>query len=113
MHIHYRPNGNRMVGLGAGCACSLIVIKFSCLFYVVDITAYRLGPLELATQSVLLVSASTTFQAPFALGVATSVRCVAYWVLRSCYLRCYMPVLEICWERERLYAPKFLQTQRL
>jgi len=36
----------------------------------------RLGPVSLATQSVLLVSASTTFQAPFALGVATSVRCV-------------------------------------
>ena len=35
---------------------------------------FRLGPMVLATQSVLLVSSSTTFQAPFALGVATSVR---------------------------------------
>ncbi|EMD31953.1 hypothetical protein CERSUDRAFT_59308 [Gelatoporia subvermispora B] len=35
---------------------------------------FRLGPVALATQSVLLVSASTTFQAPFALSVATSVR---------------------------------------
>ncbi|KAI0040201.1 MATE efflux family protein [Auriscalpium vulgare] len=34
----------------------------------------RLGPVSLATQSVLLVSASTTYQAPFALSVATSVR---------------------------------------
>ncbi|KAI0305257.1 MATE efflux family protein [Multifurca ochricompacta] len=33
-----------------------------------------LGPTELAAQSVLLVSASTTFQAPFALSVASSVR---------------------------------------
>ncbi|KAF9029825.1 MATE efflux family protein [Hymenopellis radicata] len=34
----------------------------------------RLGPVALATQSVLLVSASTTFQAPFALSIASSVR---------------------------------------
>ena len=34
----------------------------------------RLGPVALATQSVLLVSGSTTYQAPFALSVATSVR---------------------------------------
>ncbi|EIW79476.1 multidrug Oligosaccharidyl-lipid polysaccharide flippase [Coniophora puteana RWD-64-598 SS2] len=34
----------------------------------------RLGPTALAAQSVLLSSASTTFQAPFALSVATSVR---------------------------------------
>lgn len=40
----------------------------------VALAASLLGPLELATQSVLLVSASTTFQAPFALAVATSVR---------------------------------------
>ncbi|ETW75964.1 multidrug flippase [Heterobasidion irregulare TC 32-1] len=33
-----------------------------------------LGPVALATQSVLLVSASTAFQAPFALSVAASVR---------------------------------------
>jgi len=33
-----------------------------------------LGPTALAAQSVLLVSTSTTFQAPFALGIATSVR---------------------------------------
>ena len=35
---------------------------------------HRLGPVALATQSVLLVSGSTTYQAPFALSVATSVR---------------------------------------
>lgn len=35
-----------------------------------------LGPVSLATQSVLLVSASTTYQAPFALSVAVSVRYV-------------------------------------
>ncbi|TFK41570.1 MATE efflux family protein [Crucibulum laeve] len=40
----------------------------------VALAASLLGPVVLATQSVLLVSASTTFQAPFALGVATSVR---------------------------------------
>ncbi|KIP09793.1 hypothetical protein PHLGIDRAFT_116113 [Phlebiopsis gigantea 11061_1 CR5-6] len=40
----------------------------------VGLAASMLGPIQLATQSVLLVSASTTFQAPFALGVATSVR---------------------------------------
>ena len=34
----------------------------------------RIGPEALATQSVLLVSASTTYQAPFALSVAASVR---------------------------------------
>lgn len=40
-----------------------------------DSCAYhRLGPAVLASQSVLLVSASSTFQAPFALSVATSVR---------------------------------------
>ncbi|KAI0825956.1 MATE efflux family protein [Irpex lacteus] len=40
----------------------------------VGLAASLLGPVALATQSVLLVSASTTFQAPFALSVATSVR---------------------------------------
>lgn len=42
----------------------------------VSLAASLLGPTVLATQSVLLVSASTTFQAPFALSVATSVRYV-------------------------------------
>ncbi|KAI0700194.1 MATE efflux family protein [Cytidiella melzeri] len=40
----------------------------------VGLAASLLGPVPLATQSVLLVSASTTFQAPFALSVAASVR---------------------------------------
>ncbi|KAI0264617.1 MATE efflux family protein [Gloeopeniophorella convolvens] len=40
----------------------------------VGLAASLLGPTTLAAQSVLLVSASTTFQAPFALSVATSVR---------------------------------------
>ncbi|THH31443.1 hypothetical protein EUX98_g2769 [Antrodiella citrinella] len=40
----------------------------------VGLAASLLGPVALACQSVLLVSASTTFQAPFALSVATSVR---------------------------------------
>jgi MATE family multidrug resistance protein len=33
-----------------------------------------MGPVVLATQSVLLVSASTTFQAPYALSIAAAVR---------------------------------------
>lgn len=40
----------------------------------VALGASLLGPVALATQSVLLVSTSTTFQIPFALSVATSVR---------------------------------------
>ncbi|CAL1709268.1 unnamed protein product [Somion occarium] len=40
----------------------------------VGLAASLLGPVALAGQSVLLVSASSTFQAPFALSVATSVR---------------------------------------
>ncbi|KAF9476807.1 MATE efflux family protein [Pholiota conissans] len=40
----------------------------------VALAASLLGPTALATQSVLLVSSSTTFQAPFALSVATAVR---------------------------------------
>jgi hypothetical protein len=72
-----------MVGLGTSCACGFFVTLFSISLHVVNDIAYRLGPLELATQSVLLVSASTTFQAPFALGVATSVRCVASYTSRS------------------------------
>ncbi|KAE9395987.1 mate-domain-containing protein [Gymnopus androsaceus JB14] len=40
----------------------------------VGLAASLLGPKALAAQSVLLVSCSTTYQAPFALGVATSVR---------------------------------------
>ncbi|PCH45028.1 MATE efflux protein [Wolfiporia cocos MD-104 SS10] len=40
----------------------------------IGLAASMLGPVALATQSVLLVSASTTYQAPFALSVATSVR---------------------------------------
>lgn len=40
----------------------------------VGLAASQLGPIALAAQSVLLVSASTTYQAPFALSVATTVR---------------------------------------
>ncbi|KAH7911169.1 MATE efflux family protein [Hygrophoropsis aurantiaca] len=40
----------------------------------VGLAASQLGPVSLATQSVLLNSASCTFQAPFALSVAASVR---------------------------------------
>ncbi|GJE86748.1 MATE efflux family protein [Phanerochaete sordida] len=40
----------------------------------VGLAASLLGPTALAAQSVLLVSASTTYQAPFALAVAASVR---------------------------------------
>ncbi|KAF9041212.1 multidrug/Oligosaccharidyl-lipid/Polysaccharide flippase [Panaeolus papilionaceus] len=40
----------------------------------IALAASLLGSVQLACQSVLLVSSSTTFQAPFALGVATSVR---------------------------------------
>ncbi|KAK7031271.1 ethionine resistance protein [Paramarasmius palmivorus] len=40
----------------------------------VGLAASLIGPVALASQSVLLVSASTTFQAPYALAVATSVR---------------------------------------
>ncbi|KAH9477940.1 putative transporter C4B3.13 [Psilocybe cubensis] len=40
----------------------------------VALAASLLGPVALATQSVLLVSSSTTFQAPFAVSVATAVR---------------------------------------
>ncbi|KAJ3899170.1 multidrug Oligosaccharidyl-lipid polysaccharide flippase [Lentinula edodes] len=40
----------------------------------VGLAASLLGPTALAAQSVLLVSCSTTYQVPFSLGVATSVR---------------------------------------
>ena len=40
-----------------------------------------LGPVPLATQSVLLSTVSTTFQAPYSLGVATSVRLVVIPVI--------------------------------
>ncbi|KAJ7054450.1 MATE efflux family protein [Mycena amicta] len=40
----------------------------------VALAASLLGPVSLATQSILLSSASTTYQAPFALSVASSVR---------------------------------------
>ncbi|EIW77128.1 multidrug Oligosaccharidyl-lipid polysaccharide flippase [Coniophora puteana RWD-64-598 SS2] len=40
----------------------------------IGLAASQLGPVSLAAQSVLLISASCTYQAPFALSVATSVR---------------------------------------
>lgn len=49
---------------------------------VLTVPLCRLGPVSLATQSVLLVSASTTYQAPFALSVAASVRYVASSLVR-------------------------------
>ncbi|KAF8839681.1 MATE efflux family protein [Paxillus ammoniavirescens] len=39
-----------------------------------ELAGRELGPVALATQSVLLLSASCTYQAPFALSIATSVR---------------------------------------
>ena len=72
-----------MVGLGARCARSVAVRVFPAdAFYRIVlmglrilISIDRLGPTALATQSVLLVSSSTTYQAPFALSVAAAVRC--------------------------------------
>lgn len=49
------------------CACFLLLL-------VLRVFVFRLGPVSLASQSVLLVSASTSYQAPFALSVAASVR---------------------------------------
>lgn len=73
-------------GLGSWLRLRLLCNFFSSVpLHVIDILSYRLGPLELATQSVLLVSASTTFQAPFALAVATSVRCVALHAAQLAY----------------------------
>lgn len=65
-----------MVGLGAHLSRCLFV-RFTVCHTSDDsymLHSFRLGPVALATQSVLLVSSSTTFQAPFALGVATAVR---------------------------------------
>lgn len=65
----------RVVGVGAhwvGC----ISASFP-LFHTFSLTrtlVSSLGPVALATQSVLLVSCSTTYQAPFALSIASSVR---------------------------------------
>lgn len=39
-----------------------------------DVFGCRLGPTSLAAQSILIVSSTVTFQVPFALGIATSVR---------------------------------------
>jgi len=44
----------------------------------VGLAASLLGPVVLATQSVLLVSASVTFQAPYALSIAAAVRVGIY-----------------------------------
>lgn len=49
----------------------------------VALAASLLGPAALATQSILLVSTSTTFQAPYALSVATSVRSASVPLLTS------------------------------
>ena len=73
-----RSNGIGVVGMGVDWArCVFVSIHGLSQFFLTDAPP-RLGPVALATQSVLLVSASTTFQAPFALGVATSVRCVRF-----------------------------------
>jgi len=113
-----RSNGFRMVGLGISCSCS-----FSVRFLPAPVAAYannliRLGPTALAAQSVLLVSASSTFQAPFALGVATSVRWGFFLsppdVLRILsYLPFTLPPLEseISSERKMLDAQVWHQTR--
>jgi len=69
-------DGVGVVGLGVGCSCCFFVSLLSLVLKRQRLMKMfcRLGPVVLATQSVLLVSASTTFQAPFALSVATSVR---------------------------------------
>lgn len=59
-----------LVGLAAA---AYVPVSFA-FFVLMNIFGRRLGPAALAAQSVLLVSCSTAFQAPFALGVATSVR---------------------------------------
>jgi hypothetical protein len=56
-------------------AASLYIVVLSLNFYSAN-ELYSLGPVSLAAQSVLLVSCSTTYQAPYALAIAGSVRFV-------------------------------------
>ncbi|KAJ7311005.1 mate-domain-containing protein [Mycena albidolilacea] len=53
---------------GVGSSLSLIFTEL------IALAASQISPLALATQSVLLVSTSTAYQGPFALGIASSVR---------------------------------------
>lgn len=73
--LGFRADGVRVVGMGAGCI-SGIFVSASVVDYPRLLRLSRLGPVSLATQSILLSSASTTYQAPFALSVASSVRSV-------------------------------------
>ena len=76
-----------MVGLGTigSCGVSVRILNStgSPLTYTNKYFFIRLGPTALAAQSILLVSASTTYQAPFALGMAASVR-LAFFLLLIC-----------------------------
>jgi len=89
-----------LVALAASlCVHAFLILDSDLMFW-----CNRLGPVALATQSVLLVSCSTTFQAPFALSVATAVR---YAILcgKSLYTHASIfPVLEISSEREKVNA---------
>lgn len=76
-----RSNGIGVVGMGVDWARRVFVSIHGLSQSFLTDALPRLGPVALATQSVLLVSASTTYQAPFALGVATSVRCVRFLFL--------------------------------
>ncbi|KAJ7826290.1 mate-domain-containing protein [Mycena olivaceomarginata] len=55
-------------------AASQYVFTFGDIHFANTLDCFRISPLALATQSVLLVSTSTAYQGPFALGIASSVR---------------------------------------
>lgn len=73
----WRTNGIRVVGLGTCRTCSFSVRNaYSRLNQLPIIRYHSFGPVALASQSVLLVSTTTTFQVPYSLAVATSIRSV-------------------------------------
>ena len=67
--VAHPPSGSQLVSFPSFRACCGKIVTYD---HLID----SLGPVSLAAQSVLLVSASTSYQAPFALSIATSVRWV-------------------------------------
>ncbi|KAF8553296.1 mate-domain-containing protein [Imleria badia] len=68
------PLGFSFQGAQLATPLSFNLVSATFIFYGYYYAASQLGPVTLAAQSVLLLSSSTTYQAPFALSVATSVR---------------------------------------
>ena len=104
-----RSSSIGVVGMGAGrVGCvfvSAVRLERMFSFKKIEFSRFRLGPIALASQSILLTSSSIIFQGVLSLTGATTIRSVRMFLLTfdACSHAVFDSIVSvICWGRRRL-----------